>query len=301
MKKFLVVITGPTAVGKTAVSIRVASHFKTEIISADARQFYREMNIGTAKPSAQELNAVPHHFISHLSVHENYSAGDFEKDALQKIEALFENHSLLVLTGGSGLFINAVLNGFDRFPEVKPEVKEELQKRYAEDGIPGLQKLLKDADPVYYEKVDRDNPQRLLRALEVSISSGQAYSSFLKSKNKARDFTAIMIGLEMEREELYRMIDGRTGEMMQKGLLAEAQSLYHLRHLNALQTVGYNELFDYIDGKTSLEEAVNLVSQHTRNYAKRQMTWFRKQENIKWFHPSQVEEIISYIEACIRL
>ncbi|MEO6166603.1 MAG: tRNA (adenosine(37)-N6)-dimethylallyltransferase MiaA [Chitinophagales bacterium] len=296
MKKILVAIVGPTAVGKTKVSIRIASHFNTEIISADARQFYKEMNIGTATPTIPELKQVIHHLINHLSVTQQYSAGDFEKEALAKLEELFSHNDVVVVTGGSGLFIRALLQGLDVFPEVSDAVIVELDRLYELHGLESLQKLLKDKDPDYYEVVDQNNPQRLLRALAVCISSGQPYSTFRKTKPAHRTFVPLLIGLELDRKVLYQQINERVDRMMKDGLLEEVKSLKSFAHLNPLQTVGYQELFDYLDDKSSLTEAVDLIKQHTRNYAKRQMTWFRKEKDITWFHPDQVGEIIAFIE-----
>jgi tRNA dimethylallyltransferase len=301
VKKILITIVGPTAVGKTKVSIEVAQHFKTEIISADARQFYREMNIGTAKPSAHDQQIVPHYFINHLSVTEEYSAGDFEKDAIQKLETLFNSHDVVVMTGGSGLFIKAVLQGLDSFPEVNESVEEDLQRVFDGEGIAALQKLLKEHDEVYYKKVDLNNPQRLLRALAVCISSGKPYSSFRKTPSKKRNFIPVKIGLQLDRKILYQQIDERVDGMMKEGLLEEVKSLEAFSNVNALQTVGYNELFDYLTGINSLEDAVKLIKQHTRNYAKRQMTWFRNEKDITWFQPEQVKEIIEFCETQIEI
>lgn len=301
MKKILITIVGPTAVGKTKVSIEVAQHFKTEIISADARQFYREMNIGTAKPSMKELQVVPHHFINHLSVSQEYSAGDFEKEAIKTIDALFNLHDVLVMTGGSGLFIKAVLQGLDSFPQVNESVEKDLKALLDSEGITALQQLLEKHDEVYYKKVDLDNPQRLLRALTVCISSGKPYSSFLRVHKKERDFIPVKIGLHLDRKILYQQINERVDRMMKEGLLEEVRSLTNFSNLNALQTVGYQELYDHLSGKNSLEEAVKLIKQHTRNYAKRQMTWFRNEKDITWFQPQQVTEIIKFCETRIKI
>ncbi|HUM47405.1 MAG TPA: tRNA (adenosine(37)-N6)-dimethylallyltransferase MiaA [Chitinophagales bacterium] len=296
MKKILVAVVGPTAVGKTKASISIASHFNTEIISADARQFYKEMNIGTAKPSVAEMQQVPHHFISHLSVRDDYSAGDFEKEALAKLEELFLHQDVVVVTGGSGLFVRALLQGLDVFPGVSEHVIADLDRLYKSEGIQALQKLLKEKDPGYYEVVDRNNTQRLLRALAVCMSSGQPYSTFRKAKPAYRTFVPLLIGLELERKELYHQINERVDRMMQEGFLEEVKTLQSFAQLNPLQTVGYQELFDHIDGKLSLKDAIDLIKQHTRNYAKRQLTWFRKEKDIVWFHPDQVREMIGFIE-----
>jgi len=294
VKKFLIVIAGPTAVGKTSISIQVAKHFHTEIISADARQFYREMNIGTAKPTVDQLSQASHHFINHLSIHDDYSAGKFEQEALALMNNLFLHHDVLVMVGGSGLFIKAVLEGFDSIPPKDDEVEKKIKQLFDDEGISALQKLLKEHDPVYYESVDLNNPHRLIRALVVSISTGKPFSSFRKSKPQIRDFIPIKIGLQSERKELYEHINHRVDEMMQHGLLEEAKELFPHRNLIALQTVGYRELFDFLEGKISLEKAVDLIKQNTRNYAKRQMTWFRKEKDMQWVSAAQVEEIISH-------
>ncbi|MGB3074990.1 MAG: tRNA (adenosine(37)-N6)-dimethylallyltransferase MiaA [Chitinophagales bacterium] len=295
MKKYLVTVVGPTAVGKTKVSIQIARHFSTAIISADARQFYKEMNIGTATPSFEELQSVPHYFINQLSVAQDYTAGDFEKEAIATLETLFKTQDVVVLVGGSGLFISALLYGLDVFPEITDAANSELSQLYLSGGIEALQKLLKEKDPDYFAFVDRNNPQRLLRALSVCLSVGKPYSSF-RNKNKVkRNFIPIQIGLQIERKTLYRQIDERVDKMMQEGLLEEVKTLLPYEHLNPLQTVGYRELFSYLDGRSSLEDAVNLIKQHTRNYAKRQLTWFRKENGITWFTPAQLEEILLFI------
>ena len=296
MKKFLLVIAGPTAVGKTSVSIQVAKQLRTEIISADSRQFYREMSIGTAKPSADQLAAVPHHFISHLSIHDNYNAGKFEQDALALLNRLFLHHDVVVLVGGSGLFIKAVLEGFDAIPPADDTVHRNLLKVYDGEGITALQILLQQLDPVYYEKVDLNNPRRLIRALTVSISSGKPFSSFRKSKQVERNFIPVKVGLQLERKELIHRINHRADEMIQHGLLEEAKELFPHRHLPALQTVGYQELFDFLEGKISFDEAVELIKKNTRDYAKRQMTWFRKEKDMHWFSAGQEEEIIQLLK-----
>ncbi|MEP7128526.1 MAG: tRNA (adenosine(37)-N6)-dimethylallyltransferase MiaA [Chitinophagales bacterium] len=295
----MVTVVGPTAVGKTKVSIQIAQHFKTAIISADARQFYQQMNIGTATPSVEELQTVPHYFINHLSVTQDYTAGDFEKDAIATLETLFQTHDVVVLVGGSGLFIRALLNGLDVFPEITDAANSELRQLYLSGGIEALQKLLKEKDPDYFAMVDRNNPQRLLRALSVCLSGGKPYSSF-RNKNKVqRNFMPVQIGLQIERKILYRQIDERVDSMMQEGLLEEVKTLLPYAQLNPLQTVGYHELFSYLNGESSLENAVKLIKQHSRNYAKRQLTWFRKENDITWFHPEQLDEMLLFINGKI--
>ena len=293
---FLVVIAGPTAVGKTTLSIRLARHFSTEIVSADSRQFYREMNIGTARPDAGQLSEIPHHFIGHLSVKDDYQVARFEADALDLLGRLFKKHRIVLLTGGSGLYIGSVCHGLDRMPDRDEAIRRHLRELLEQKGIEALQDKLKEADPLYYGQVDLNNPNRLIRALEVCQSTGIPYSSLRKNKPIKREFGMIRIGLDCDRKELYERIDHRVDRMMERGLLEEARQLMPLRHLNALNTVGYKELFDYFDGKCSLEEAVENIKKHTRHYAKRQLTWFRKQPEMKWFHPDQEQEIIQYIQ-----
>jgi len=296
LKRTLIVIAGPTAIGKTALAIELAQRLNTEIISADSRQFYREMNIGTAKPSANELAFAPHHLINFLSIHDEYNAGRFEEDALKSIEQIFFKKETAILCGGSGLYIDIVCKGADKLPSRNSEIRNELNKLYQESGIEELQKRLADLDPEFYNQVDQNNPHRLIRALEVCILTGKKYSELRKGKKQQRPFNIIKIGLEDEREKVYQRINERVDEMMKQGLLEEAKTLYPHRHLNALQTVGYKELFDYLDNKTSLEEAINLIKQHTRNYAKRQWTWFRKDKEIHWFGSIQFEEITMFLD-----
>ncbi len=295
MKKYLVTVVGPTAVGKTQVSIRIAQQYKTAVISADARQFYKEMKIGTATPSDDELQLVPHYFISHLSVTQPYSAGDFAKDAIAKLDELYQTHDVVVATGGSGLFIRALTEGLDKFPDVSAATMLEVNNLYHAGGLKALQELLMQKDPDYYAEVDLNNPQRLIRALSVCLAGGMPYSSYRKKKVIQRNFQPVKIGLELERRQLYQNIDQRVDRMMEAGLLKEVQPLLSFAELNPLQTVGYTELFEFIRGYSSLEAAVALIKQHSRNYAKRQMTWFKKDKDIRWFHPFQMEEIFSYI------
>ncbi len=292
----LVVLSGPTAVGKTSVAIQLAKALSAEIISADSRQFFREMTIGTACPSLEQLSSVPHHFIQQLSIHDNYNIGLYEKEVLAKLDVIFQKSRYALIVGGSGLYIRAVCHGTDLMPDNDPTIRTELKLLFGKEGIQALQKKLKVLDPEYYEKVDRDNPVRLIRALEVCISSGSAYSSLRKNKPAARKFRIIKLGLTLPREELYRRINFRTEEMMEAGLLDEARGLYPLRHLNALNTVGYKELFQYFDGEISLPAAIEMIKQNTRHYAKRQMTWMRKDPQIKWFSPEQKADIFKLIK-----
>ena len=273
----LIVIAGPTASGKTAAAIELAKHYKTVIISADSRQFYREMSIGTAKPSDQELAAVNHYFINSLSITENYTVGDFEKQCLDLLEELFNSYNKVILTGGSGLFIKAITDGFDEFPDTDPDIRKRLNEEFDKRGISILQEKLKMADPEYYHQVDLNNPQRIIRALEIFDSTGNPFSSYRNSTINKRPFSIVKLGLHLPREILYNRINHRVDLMMEQGLVDEAKSLLSYRHLNALNTVGYSELFDYFDGKTDLGSAINMIKQNTRRFAKRQMTWFRKQ------------------------
>ena len=278
----LIVLAGPTASGKTAAAIEVAKHFNTVVVSADSRQFYREMSIGTAKPSVEELTAVKHYFIDSLSITETYTAGDYEKQCLELLTELFKVHDVVVLAGGSGLFIKAVCEGFDEFPDADPEVRNRLNNELDDKGLSYLQEKLKAADPEYYQRVDINNPQRVIRALEIFESTGKQYSSFRKSAENKRPFRILKFGLNMPREVLYNRINLRVDIMVQQGLVDEARSLLPYRHLNALNTVGYSELFDYFDGKTDLQTAIALIKQNTRRFAKRQMTWFGKDKEIVW-------------------
>jgi tRNA dimethylallyltransferase len=293
--KTLIVIAGPTAIGKTALAIQVAQHYQTEIISADSRQFFKEMNIGTAKPNAQELAAAPHHFINSHSINQEVSVGNFEKEAIQKIEELFLKHDVLVMVGGSGLYVNAVLYGFDEIPKADESIRNKLNQQFIEEGIETLQQQLLELDPVYYNEVDIRNPQRVIRALEVCMCSGKPYSSFRKTENKARNFEVTLIGLDIEREKLYEKINHRVDLMMEEGLLEEVKSLQEHQHLNALKTVGYTELFKYLNNECSLPEAVEKIKQNTRNFAKRQLTWFRKNEELIWFEPD-FTTIIAFLD-----
>ena len=290
-KKTLLTIVGPTAIGKTSLAIDLALHFGTEIISCDSRQFFKEMSIGTAVPSAEELAQAKHHFIQHKSIFEPYSVGDFERDAITLLTELFQRNDVVIMVGGSGLYADAVLYGLDDFPEVSTEIRNELNTHYQVQGIAYLQTKLKDLDPIQYERMDIQNPQRMLRALEVCIASGKPYSSFLNKKKILRDFTNLTIGLTAEREVVYERINRRVELMLEDGLLIEAQRLFPYKELNALQTVGYRELFDFLEGKTSLDFAVEEIKKNTRRFAKRQYTWFHKNKDIHWFEISQLDNL----------
>ncbi|GAA4278523.1 tRNA (adenosine(37)-N6)-dimethylallyltransferase MiaA [Aquimarina mytili] len=283
MNKNLIVITGPTAIGKTSLGIKLAKQFGCEIISADSRQFYKEMSIGTAVPSIGELEQATHHFIQHKSIHDIYTVGEFEKEALEKINELFTRNNYVIMVGGSGLYIDAVTKGLDSFPEIDIEIRKKLQKEYSDKGIEHLQKQLQALDPIYYEKVDIHNTHRIMRALEVCISSGKPYSSFLTATKKTRPFNTIKIGITAEREIIYNRINQRVEIMIEDGLLEEVKSLYKYRSLNALNTVGYKEIFNYLDHTWDLDFAISEIKKNTRRFAKRQLTWFRKDTEITWF------------------
>jgi tRNA dimethylallyltransferase len=296
--KKLIVIAGPTAVGKTAISIKLAQELKTEIISADSRQFYREMSIGTAKPNTEELSLAKHHFIDSNSITDNFTVGDFEKQALILLDELFRTHNYVIITGGSGLFIQAVTQGFDELPVAGPIIRTRLNQELTENGIQYLQEKLKTADPIYYSQVDLNNPQRLIRALEVFEATGKPFSFYRKASINKRPFESIKIVLNLPREVLYERINQRVDVMISQGLVEEVRSLLQQRHLNALNTVGYSEMFDYFDGKTDLDTAISLIKQNTRRFAKRQLTWFRKDKEIKWLiadHPQIIENILQEI------
>lgn len=295
-QKTLIVIAGPTAIGKTALAIEVAQHFDTEIVSADSRQFFKEMSIGTAKPNAQELAQAPHHFINSHSVTDDFNVGDFEKEAIERLNRIFENHDVAVMVGGSGLYINAVLYGFDELPRASEELRNQLNQRLLAQGIEPLQAQLKQLDPDYYAEVDVHNPQRIIRALEVCISTGKTFSSFRNKQAKQRDFQIILIGLNTDREVLYQRINHRVDLMVAEGLLEEVEALQSYQHLNALKTVGYSEIFKFLNNEWTFSQAIEKLKQNTRNFAKRQITWFKKNEGINWFKPTEAKKIISFIE-----
>ncbi|MEO8240316.1 MAG: tRNA (adenosine(37)-N6)-dimethylallyltransferase MiaA [Flavobacterium sp.] len=304
--KYLITIVGPTAIGKTALSIALAQHFKCEIISCDSRQFFKEMTIGTAVPNQEELQSATHHFIQNKSIFENYTVGDYEKEALLKIEALFQNSDFVILIGGSGLYVDAVLKGFDEFPEIDPAIRSEVNSNYEKLGINYLQEQLKSLDPDYYQKITIENPQtlqnpqRMMRFTEVCIGTGKPYSSFLNQKKNNRNFTPILIGLEADRQVIYNRINQRVDIMIKGGLLDEAKKLYPNKALNALQTVGYRELFSYFDKEFTLAFAIEEIKKNTRRFSKRQLTWFKRNESTKWFdYATPKNEIIGYIQSKI--
>jgi tRNA dimethylallyltransferase len=296
-KKTLICIVGPTAIGKTALSIKLANHFSTEIISADSRQFYKEMNIGTAVPSSNELKEVKHHFVQNKTIFEGYNVGSFEKDAIQLLGDLFKVNPVIIMVGGSGLYVDAVIKGLDEFPKISQEIKIALNNDYEKHGIEFLQEELKQKDPTYYTKVDLQNHHRVIRALEVCRSQKLPYSSFLKSESKTREFETIFIGLQADRQLVYNRINLRVDLMINEGLIEEAKELLPHKTLNALQTVGYKELFNYFEGSSTKEEAIEEIKKNTRRYAKRQGTWFRKNEKINWFdYTTEASEVIQFIE-----
>jgi len=295
--KTLISIVGPTAIGKTRVSIEVAKALETEIISCDSRQFFKEMNIGTAVPGNEELKAVPHHFIQHISIFDKYSVGQYEKETLELIEEKFKTHNELVLTGGSGLYQKVVLEGLDDFPKVEPSIREKLNHTLNTRGLEPLQRQLKELDPDYYEKIDLQNPHRLIRALEICLGTGKPFSFFLnQQQQRPRAFKSLKIGLTAERQLIYKRIEKRVDMMFDRGLVEEAKALNPYKHFNALQTVGYKEIFAFFDGKISLDDAKAEIKKNTRRYAKRQLTWYRKQNDIKWFaYDTALQNILKYI------
>ncbi|MDY2587650.1 tRNA (adenosine(37)-N6)-dimethylallyltransferase MiaA [Winogradskyella aquimaris] len=297
MTKVLISIVGPTAIGKTALSIKLALHFKTEIISADSRQFYKEMSIGTAVPSKEELQAAKHHFIQHISIKDSYSVGDFERDAISRIKAIHKTNDIAIMVGGSGLYVKAVTKGLDDFPEINENIRLELNKELDDNGLERLQERLRHLDPKTYKAIALDNPQRVLRALEVCIGTGQPYSSFLTNPDKSRPFKTITIGLNAERALIYERINQRVDIMVKNGLIDEVEALLKYKDLNALNTVGYKELFKYFEKEWTLDFAISEIKKNTRRFAKRQLTWFRKNESIKWFdYDYDIKAITDYIK-----
>lgn len=298
--KYVIAIVGPTAVGKTSITIDLAKEFKAQIVSADSRQFYREMTIGTAKPSERELDDVPHHFInSHFVVNE-FSAGKYEQEALELIEHLHQSNNIVFLTGGSGLYINALLNGLPDIPDVPSEIRTKLNNELEEGGLQPLLNELEKVDPTYYNQVDQSNPLRVIRGLEIYRFTGESFSSFRSNEPKLRSFKTIKIGLNRERSELYNRIDKRVDVMISQGLIEEVEGLIEYKNHQALQTVGYKEVFDYLDGQTSKEEAIELIKRNTRRYAKRQLTWFRKDQDISWFQTNEKARVIDFIHSKIK-
>jgi tRNA dimethylallyltransferase len=297
MNNILIVLLGPTGVGKTDISIDIARHLGCDIISADSRQFYREMKIGTAVPSEKQLSEIRHHFIRFISVKEYYSSSLFERDVLGLLPGLFTGKNIVLMTGGSGMYIDAVCDGTDDIPDIDPDVREKINKKYEEEGIEGLRMALKLFDPVHYEKVDLKNHKRIIRALEICETTGHPYSSFLTKQKRDRDFEVLKIGLKRTRDMLYSRINLRVDQMIEAGLEEEARSLYELRHLNALNSVGYKEFFDYFEGKIRREKAIELIKRNSRRFAKRQMTWWGKDKSITWFDAGKPEQIIYFVES----
>jgi tRNA dimethylallyltransferase len=299
MTKTLVVVAGPTAVGKTATGIALAKRYGSEIISADSRQIYQETSIGTAVPSPEELAEVPHHFIQCISLEAYYNASMYEQDVLRTMEERFKKHDVIFMVGGSGLYINAVCFGIDELPTVDQQVRETLAQKFQEEGIESLREELKRVDPVSYERTDLNNHFRILKALEVSIQTGRPYSSFLTRSKKERDFRIIRLALDMDRSELYSRINNRVEGMIEAGLVDEVKGLERFREKNAMKTVGYREIFSYLDNKVSLDEAVDLIQRNSRKYARKQLTWFRKDDMYPWFHPEETEKMVDYIDGRI--
>ncbi len=294
------VIAGPTGVGKTRVSLETARHFGTEILSADSRQMYREMRIGTAVPSMEELALVRHHFIGNLSISDYYNASRYEEEAIALLNRLFRRSPVVVLTGGSMLYVDAVCNGIDDLPTIDPLIRDQLLRQYHREGIGSLRELVRQLDPEYYRTVDPDNPKRLLHALEICMMTGKPYSSFLKREKKQRSFRILKCGLNMDRKSLYEQINRRVDEMVAAGLEEEARGLLPFRSLNALNTVGYREWFSFFDGACTREETIAQIKSNTRRYARKQLTWFRRDQAITWFHPDETEKLITFIEKEIK-
>ncbi len=294
-RKTLIVIVGPTGIGKTTASIAIANYFKTEIISADSRQIFKELNIGTATPTAHELTSAVHHNIGSHSIHQYYSAWEFEQDALALSEKLFLKHDQVIMTGGSMLYIDAMCKGIDDLPTIDEELRENLHKQYMSEGIESIRRQLKQLDPEFYNQVDLMNHKRVIHAVEICLMTGQPYSTLRTNTIKQRPFNILKIGLEMEREEIYERINKRVDNMIEEGLVEEARGLYPHKELNSLNTVGYKELFDYFDGEHNLEKAIELIKRNTRRYAKKQLTWFKRDKEISWFHPQDTNKMLSFI------
>ena len=294
--KTLIVVVGATGSGKTDLSLRLATHFSAPILSTDSRQVYRGIPIGTAQPTAEQLAAVEHHFIASHELTDNFNCGEYETQALARLEELFRKHDYVVAVGGSGLYIQALCEGMDDLPQADEELRKTLSERLKSEGIESLLADLQRLDPTYYEQVDRQNPSRVLRAVEVCLQTGQPYSSLRTGEKRERDFRIVKVGIDWEREALYDRINRRVDMMIDEGLEAEARAVYHLRHLNSLQTVGYREMFEYFDGTITREEAIELIKRNSRRYAKRQMTWFRRDSEIRWFSPEEFDSMIDFLE-----
>ncbi|MGQ1784031.1 MULTISPECIES: tRNA (adenosine(37)-N6)-dimethylallyltransferase MiaA [unclassified Saccharicrinis] len=296
MQKTLIVVVGPTGIGKTKTSIRIANHFNTEIISADSRQIFKELKIGTATPTLEELAAAKHHNIGSHSIHDYYSAWEFEQDALKMSEVLFKNHNQLVLTGGSMMYVDAVCKGIDELPTIDQELRDNLKQQYDTEGIDSIRRQLKQLDPVFYDQVDLMNHKRVIHAVEICLMTGKPYSSLRTNSIKHRPFNMVKIGLEMDRKDLYDRINRRVDLMKEEGLIEEARQLYPLKNLNSLNTVGYKELFAHFDGEYDLQKAIELIKRNTRRYAKKQLTWFKRDKEIMWFHPQELNKMLNFIE-----
>lgn len=297
--KSLIVIVGPTGIGKTDLSIEIAQEFNTEIISSDSRQIYKELKIGTAVPSDEQLAQVKHHFIGNKSIYDYYNASMFEFEVIDTLNELYKKYDQVVMTGGSGMYINAVCDGIDDLPTIDQELRKDLIKKFEEEGIESLRIQLKMIDPESYHKIDLKNPKRILKVLEVSIQTGKPYSSFLSTSKKKRDFNIVKVGLERDRENLYERINLRVDQMVEEGLVDEAKQFFKDRKLNSLNTVGYKELFDHFEGNISLKKAIELIKRNSRHYAKRQISWFSRDKEIVWFHPDNKKEIIEFIKSKI--
>jgi tRNA dimethylallyltransferase len=295
-QNFLILVVGPTAVGKTSLCLNLANRYQTGIVSCDSRQFYREMNLGTAKPSPRELAEAPHYFINSRSIEEDYDVKQFEKEAIELLEKLFTQNRVVIMTGGSGLFAAAVTDGLDEMPELDPQIRREIIAEYELKGLIFLQEEVKNCDPEYFELVDQQNPQRLMRALEVYRGTGKPFSDFRVKQKINRPFGVIKIGLERPREELYARIESRMDAMIEAGLFHEAEALFPKRRLNALQTLGYTEIFNFLEGKYDREEAIRMLKRNSRRYAKRQLTWFKKDSSIQWFNPENEADILTYLK-----
>ena len=293
----LIIVLGPTGVGKSDISIQLAKHFHAEIISADSRQFFKELSIGTAVPSSEDLKIVPHHFIQNKSIHNYYNVSEYETEALYLINELFAKVNPIILTGGSMLYVDTICNGIDDIPTVDPEIRDDVIGWYEQNGIEALRERLLEIDPEYYRIVDLNNPKRLLHAVEIHQMTGQPLTSFRKKTIKERPFRMIKIGINQDRKVLYERINQRVLKMMDAGLLEEAKTVYPYRKLNSLNTVGYKELFSYLDGECTLDEAIDLIQRNTRKYARKQLTWFRRDQQINWFEPEQLQEIIEFVES----
>jgi len=293
--KTLIVILGPTAVGKTDVGVKLAQYFDTVVLSADSRQFYHEMKIGTALPEPGELQGIKHYFFASRSIKDDYNVSAYEKEALALLKEVFAESNTALMVGGSGLYIDAVTNGIDELPDADMEIREQLRQEYETQGLEPLKRKLESLDPEYYSKMDQSNPNRVMRALEVCMATGDTFSSLRKNCSKEREFSIIKIGLNLPREELFKRIHDRVDEMLLSGLLDEVKKLYPEKELNALKTVGYSELFRYLEGGMALDDAIEKIKTNTRRYAKRQLTWFKRDSDIKWFRPDEVERIIAYL------